>query len=269
MELRRSSTVLGCGCAGLITLFMLGVVAITWTTYRSGEEMSRQARDPEAAAARVREVVAYTSLPAGYRPFGALEVPFVFEIAFFLAPGEAVAAAVTDDGDAGESLDAGFVFVKVRDWLGRGSRTREWLEGGEGDALPVEQEGLEFAPEEVVARGELTSGDAGVVWVARRGDIEIHGERFGGGPRLVVDGEPMVEVGGDGEPARPAGAEGPRPAVLTLMAIECDDGPWERLAVWFAADPAPAEPAGDVEWSGTPADPAAIADFLARLELCG
>ena len=176
MELRKTSTLLGCGCAAIITVFMLCVVAVTWFGYRSGKEMERLALDPEAAGERVREVV---------------------------------------------------------------------------------------------ARGELDAGGARALWVARRGDIEIHGEHLGGGPQILVDGEPVVEVDYDDDGGDRPTAGGPRPALLTVISLECEDQRWERIAVWFALDPAPGVPAAEVDWSGTPADPEAIADFLGRLELCG
>lgn len=269
MELRKTSTLLGCGCAAIITVFMLCVVAVTWFGYRSGKEMERLALDPEAAGERVREVVAYRSLPPGYRPFGAIGVPLVFQVALFFAPEEAVTAAVSRGEDPAAVLEAGFLFIKVRDWLGRGSRTEEWLRTGEGDDLAIEQDRLAFDPEEVVARGELDAGGARALWVARRGDIEIHGEHLGGGPQILVDGEPVVEVDYDDDGGDRPTAGGPRPALLTVISLECEDQRWERIAVWFALDPAPGVPAAEVDWSGTPADPEAIADFLGRLELCG
>lgn len=243
---RRSvSTLLGCGCAALITLFMLFVVVTTWLTYRAGERLKEMVHDPRAAEAATREVLPYDRLPAGYAPRGTLSVPLVMDVAFFGGPG-------ASGGD--DAFDHGFVYVRVRDWLGRGDRTREWLSGGEGDDTPIEQQQVAFQPKEVVARGELTTGGARITWSARRGDVEIDLGELG-------DGE-EDDDGGD------AVGDAAQPGVLALMAIDCGDEGWERIGMWFVPDPAPESDTGDVDWTGTPGDPRAIADFLTPFALC-
>lgn len=240
MPRSRATTVLGCGCAALLGLFLAAALSVTFLSYRAGRALERQVEDPEVAAARVREVVPYGELPAGYRPLGALRVPLTFDLALVMAPAE---------GGAPGEYDRGFVYVRVRDWLGRGDRTRQWLESGEGDAAPLQQEQLDFEPREVVGRGTLTSGRAEVTWVARRGDVDVKvGEERG-----VVETE----------------TEGDRHGVLTLMDVECPgDARYERIAIWFAPDPSPDVPAAEQDWTGTPADPQALADMLARFDLC-
>lgn len=297
MELRRASTVLGCGCAVVIALFLVAVLTLTWGTYRVGKDFERVARDPEASAARAREVVEFGELPEGYRAYGAFSVPFLLDVAFFMAPPEGAAAEPggAAGGDRDLDVDRGFLYVKLRDWLGRGDELREALGDSAADEAPLSQQGLEFVPREVVARGQLVSGRAQVQWLARRGDVQIDAAGFAGGDErepsggTPADGEPA-----DGEAAEPAPADAeprgrverrarrvsdeiaqvtagdPTPGILTLLAIDCPgDDSWQRLGVWFAPDPAPELPADEVDWSGGPGDPAAIADLLGRFELCG
>lgn len=251
---RRSvSTLLGCGCAALITVFMLLVVTTTWLTYRAGKRLAVLADDPQAAETAVRGVLPYDGLPAGYAPRGTLSVPLVMDIAFIGGPGR------PGDDDA---FRHGFVYVRVRDWLGRGDRSRKWLAGGEGDDVPIEQEQVVFQPQEVVARGELVSGGARITWVARRGEVEID---------LGQDGDGRGGDGGDGDGGGAGDAEvrgDAEDAVLALFSIGCDDEGWERIGMWFVPDPAPDTPVPEAEWSGTPADPDAIAAFLAPFHLC-
>lgn len=324
MELRRASTILGCGCAAVIALFLAAVLTLTWGTYRAGKDFERVARDPEASAERAREVVEFGELPEGYRAYGALSVPLLLDVAFFMAPADGAvdggtgAAAETDAaGGGGRTLDVdhGFLYVKLRDWLGRGDELRDALGGSAADEAPLSQQGLDFDPREVVARGQLVSRGADVQWLARRGDVKIDAAAFaGGGEEGADDAEPsgsapqetesVVSAPGEPGPA-PTGQVGPEaagsdaagsepagrverragrvaddvaraaageaaPGILTLLAIDCPgDDSWQRLGVWFAPDPAPGRPAGEVDWSGGPADPEAIADLLGRFRLCG
>lgn len=273
MDLRRASTVVGCGCAVVIAVFLAAALTLTWGTYRAGKDFADVARDPEAAAERAREVVGFGELPAGYRPYGALSVPLLLDVAFFLAPIEDGAGRDGAVEDEPLRVDRGFLYVRLRDWMGRGDELQEELLGSGGDEAPLAQEGLDFDPDEVVGRGELTAGGAKVAWLARRGTVTIDPEGFGAGEaKVVVDGERLTEVdssGGGGDGAGVA-TSGPVPGVLTVLALDCPgDDSWHRIGVWFAPDPAPELPAAEVDWSGGPGDPAAIADFLGRFELCG
>ncbi len=265
MEVRRPSTVLGCGCALVITLFLTVVLGVTLAAYRAGKRLDELAADPAAAATAVGRVLPFRPLPADYRAFGTLSVPWTFQVAFLLG---------TADGPPApsdlERVDRGFVFVRVRDWLARGDRTRTWMTAGAGDAQPIEQQGLDFSPGPVVGRGRLHSGAAAVTWLARRGEIRIDARHFGGSGEggVVADRAPRPAAGDDGPGGAAAAGRPARPAVLTLLSIDCGDDPYERFALWFAPDPSPARPVAETDWSGTPGDGAALADFLARLDLC-
>lgn len=271
MEMRRASTYLGCGCAVVIAILLATVLSVTWSTYRAGKEMARIARDPVASAARAREIVEFGELPAGYRAYGGFSMPFLLDVAFFLAPVDEATAAGGDDPIAADQplrVDRGFLYVRLRDWMGRGDELESALDGSAADEAPISQEGLDFSPREVVARGELVSGEAAVTWLARRGNVSIDPDAFAGGKgRVMIDGEDLVEV--DGAVGGGTVDGGPIPAVLTLLHFDCPGGGWQRLGVWFAPDPAPQRAVAEVDWSGGPADPQAIADLLGRFELCG
>lgn len=318
MELRRASTALGCGCAAVIALFLVAVLTLTWGTYRAGEDFERQVRDPDAAAERAREVVAFADLPEGYRALGTLSVPLLLDVALFMPPipGERGAGRDGAAGDPEEPPDRGFLYVRLRDWMGRGDELREALGGSAADDAPLDQQGLAFDPREVVARGRLVSGRAQVQWLARRGSVTVDTAAFGGGDEEGDDGGDAAGGGdGGGQGAGDAGpaAGGPAagetagratgergsaasepsgdvkrrvaraaedvaraaagdamPGVLSILAFDCPgDDSWQRLGVWYAPDPAPDRPAAEVDWSGSPADPRAIADFLGHFELCG
>jgi hypothetical protein len=255
---RSLSTYLGCGCAALVGLFMLFMVSITWMTYRASQSLKDMSQDPERAAAAVQEVLPYRELPPGYHAVGNMSVPFLMDVAFLGGPGEPGAA---------DGFEHGFLFVRIRDWFHRGERSRKWIEGGEGDDSPIEQQELSFEPQELVARGELRSDGADVVWSARRGDVHVDSSVFAEGKGGVNfsfgDGE--GDEKDDGDAKAEAEAE---PGVLTLMSITCPDDDFERVAIWFVPDPAPGTASEEVDWTGTPADAAAVGEMLGRFEIC-
>lgn len=239
---RRSvSTLLGCGCAALITVFMLFVVATTWLTYRAGERLQGMADDPPAARAAVQELLPYDELPAGYRPVGTLTVPWMMDVAFIMRGAEG-------DGSADDEPKAALLFVKVRDLLGRGGRTRDLLSSEEGESIPIDQEQVTYRPSAFLGRGELTVDGARVTWSASRGAGQVR-----------LGAEPADEEGGDGEP---------QAMIMALFAVDCGDDGWERHGMWMLHDPAADRPAGEVDWTGTPADPAALEEFLSHFRLC-
>lgn len=252
---RSISTYLGCGCAALVGIFMLLVVSTTWMTYRAGKDLQAMSSDPERAAAAVQEVIPYAELPAGYRPVGTLSVPFLMDVAFLGGPGAP---------DEADSFEHGFLFVRIRDWFHRGERSRRWIAGGEGDDSPIEQQELSFEPQEVVDRGELKVGGADVVWTARRGEVHIDTSRYGKGDGV------NVEFGGDEDDEKDGDEKKgeKEPGVLTLMSVTCEDTSYERVAIWFVPDPAPGVAVDEIDWTGTPADPAAVEEMLGRFGLC-
>lgn len=264
---RSLSSIIGCGCAIVVALFLVAIVATTLLTYRAGKQMKEVAGDPQRAAAAVREVLPYEELPDGYHPVGVLSVPWVMDIAFLGGPAEPT---------EGESLSQGFVFVRIRDWFGRGERSRQVLESGEGDDAPIAQQQIRFEPEETLGRGEIASGGATVAWVARRGKVEMNVSDVIG---EAEDGEPDRLLGQDrsrdgtrerGAEDVPAGAgQGPQRGILTVLSIDCGEKGWQRMGIWFEQDPAPDTPAGQADLAGTPADPEAIGRHLGHFRLCG
>jgi hypothetical protein len=250
-EKRSVSTLLGCGCAALVAIILGGVALVTFVTYRAGKRLEAMATDPAQAAAAVREVLPHEALPAGYAPVGTLSVPFLMDVAF-----------LRSDLSSAEG-ESGFLFIRVRDWFGRGDRTRQWIETGESDGSPIQQEEIRFDPDEVVDRGELTLDGTGVLWVARRGMVDVDTSGFGSeSERAPV----KVTIGEDEDEDEDEGQEG----VLTILSIDCPgDDRYQRIGIWFVPDPAPGTPAAEIDWSGTPADPAAIEELLGHFELCG
>ena len=90
-------SLLGCGCGAVVVAVLAVLVAMAWFAYVQGERFEETLADPEARAARSREILGYDELPEGYHPMGGFSIPFVMEMAMLsdrdLAPGEGVEGA--------------------------------------------------------------------------------------------------------------------------------------------------------------------------------
>jgi len=118
----------------------------------------------------------------------------------------------------------------------RSDRSDAWSDGF--DRL-LDLRGLDFQPGEVVAQGRLGVGSAVLVFRTERARMR----------------------------ARPRGEW---PVLAALVEIDCRDATeTERIGAWIEPDPAPGLPLEEVDLSGTPADPAAIRDFMSFFRLCG
>jgi hypothetical protein len=221
----------GCGCALALLLAGLAVVFIGRMLVEQGHKMEQGLADPKVREQRVRELLAYSELPAGYYPAGGVSVPFIVDVAILgdhpPAPGETHV----------EFDDHGFVYVKMR--LGKLSNTEEGRRRmlyGSGGKSPWEQgSGMRIEAREQLGDGEVTAGGAHVYYRATRGDVHMNRRRHQG--------------------------------ITGTQLIECPDRRI-RVGVWFSRDPAPDQPASALDKTGTPADPKAITAFLDHFKLC-
>jgi hypothetical protein len=235
-----------CGCGGAIALALAAMVAFTWLNYRAAEGFRRHAADPAARGADFARILPARALPPGYHALGGLRVPGML----------AMAAAVDREpgpvapGEPG--VRAAFLFVRTRDWFGRREKVAALFAADGPDPGAFEQNEVRFAPREDAGRGEVAAGGARVLYFARRGELTVDLRRFGA---EVPEADP---------------AERTFPGVATLMLFDCGpDERWLRVGLWFTPDPAPTTPAATADLRGTPADPAALAEFLDSFRLCG
>jgi hypothetical protein len=159
-------------------------------------------------------------------------------------------------------VEAGFLFVRTRGGFGRRERLAELFAEEKPDPRAFSQGEVGFEPREEIGRGELFAGGATVHYYARRGELAVDQERFG------VE---MPAAGGGGGDARDAGGPGAvhrYAGIATLMLVDCPADDQVRVAIWFARDPHPDQPAATADLAGTPGDPEALADFLGHFRLC-
>lgn len=227
----------GCGCGIIVVLALAGLAGLTYWGYQKGKEFEQSFKDPQAREAKTRQVLPYRELPAGYHPAGAFSVPFFMDIAF-LSDREPAPGETTMDG---KDLfgERGFIYMSMRH-VRDNKREMERFLRGEAPApknAGWSQSHVSFEAEEVIRRGTVSAGGRQILYAASRGEISSQGQ-------------------------------GSEDGIVTMVMPQCADNRL-RFGLWFGPDPEPDKPVGEVDYAGTTADPAAIAEFLRHFELCG
>jgi hypothetical protein len=220
----------GCGCAVLLALAILGVGGCFWMVTNWGRRMEAEIKDPAAREAKAKSLLGFDELPEGYHPGISFSVPFMMDMVMLgdreLPAGEDM-KRVHDGRDLFD--ERGFLYFKMRSF---GNARQEFRNDMDYD----------FDAERKVAEGEVEAGGATVHYTADVGTTHVSGESL-----------------------RSVSAE---------LEIECGDG-YVRRAVWFTPVPGTEAEAGpeaetaEADLTGTPADEAALTDFLDHFRFCG
>ncbi len=229
---------IGCGCTVLLLLGLVAAGGVIYFGKQMADRLEAGIKDPEARAARTREVLGYDELPEGYHPGITLSVPFFMDMVSLgdkeLPAGEEAEKELESDPGSIFFERRGFLFMKMRSF---GSEEAS-------DDLRTEMN-MDFDLVRLVGEGTLEAGGAEVEYVARAGHGHGDGERF--------------------------------PAISTELSIRCGAGaevrdPYTRKALWFTEAPEQAvspEGEGAEEFlEGTAADPEAMRRFLDHFDLC-
>jgi hypothetical protein len=221
----------GLGCLGLALL--VGIAAATggWFAYSKLKELGEAVSDPDARAAKAREILGVEAFPEGYAPAVALSMGSMMAMAILTDQ------ALSSDGLPTGRAERGFVFVRAMDDGSRARALDTWLRG-EGDGRPpIDGSAFDLGEAELLGRGAL--------------------ELRGGTARLAR----LRGTIGQAEAAERL------PTVAALLGVDCGDQRY-RMALWFVKDPSPGAPLTPEAIAGTPAEEAAIAAFLAPFDLC-
>lgn len=229
---------IGCGCGLAVLLALAGLTGLTWWGYQKGQEFEKNFKDPKARAEKTREVVPYRELPVGYYPVGAFSIPLLMDVAIF-SDEEPRQGETPNRGRNASFNQRGFIFMSMLHVRANKEKMERYLRG-EAPApedAPWMQSGANFNPKEVIRRGTVSAGGRQVLYAASRGEVSRRGH---------------------------AGEQG----IVTMVMPHCADNRL-RFGLWFGPDPEPGKPTAEIDYTGTAADPAAIAEFLGHFELCG
>lgn len=152
----------GCGCAILLVLGILGVGGCFWALTNWGRQVESELKDPEARASKARSLLGYDELPEGYHPGISFSVPLVMDVVFLgdkeLPTGDDL-ERMHGQGDLFEKR--GLIYFKMRAF----GQDREKLRG--------EFDEIDFEAEEVVGEGEVEAGGATVRYTAELGETVL------------------------------------------------------------------------------------------------
>ena len=227
----------GCGCAAIVVLGLIVLGVLSYLGYRKGKEFTEGMTDPAKREARVKAVLSYQQLPAGYYPAFAMSMPL----------GLMEMAMLTDrDPGTGKSgpdqsfEERGFMYMNMRQMRDNKAKMERFLRGESPrpDDSGWYQSNVKFDPKEVIRRGTLNVGGTEVLYSASRGEIQ---RRHGGEDKH---------------------------GIVTMMMPECPPETRLRFGMWFGPDPAPDKPVAETNYAGTNADPAAMQEFLGHFQLC-
>jgi hypothetical protein len=230
----------GVGC-GLIVLFgLIAIVGFTFLAYRQGKQMVDSFKDPKAREAKTREVLPYTNLPAGYYAGGAMSIPFLMDFAVFTDREPTMGQAP----DQGNFQDRSFIFMNMRHLRNNREKMERYLRGQAPapEDSAWSQSNVNFHAKKVIGRGELQIGGKTVLYQASQGEISHK--------QGVASGVSVTQM---------------KEGIVTMVLPECADDRL-RFGIWIGPAADAGKPAPD--YTGTPADPAALQEFLGHFQLC-
>lgn len=227
---------IGLGCGVAVMLALAGIVGFTYLVYRQGKQMAEGFKDPKVREARTRQVISYDNLPAGYYAGGAMSIPFLMDFAV-LTDRQPTAGEGPDQGSFNERS---FIYMNMRHLRDNREKMERYLRG-EAPApedSPWGHSNVNFHTQDVIRRGEIQVGGQKVLYQASRGEVNHRGQSEKG--------------------------------VVTMVLPECPDDRL-RFGVWIGPAPVGSEgkPVNETDYTGTPADPSAMQDFLGHFRLCG
>jgi hypothetical protein len=253
----------GCGCVVLMGLVVLAVVGAGFWGFTTFKGYVDDIKDPAARAAEVEKILGADELPEGYYAHFFFRVPWIMEMAILsdrpvreMTEEELEGYDPLDSEEVGDHL---FMYFSVR-----GDEKQEFesiFEDGGGKPGGMEFDlGSSFEPREKLGEGSFEIGPQKIRYVTHRGEMvtEDHRRLDGIFANMLIDCPP-----GGGDRTRFAlwFAREPKPAAATA---EAEPTPVEESPV----ETAPPE-ASTLELAGTPADEAALRDFMGHFSVCG
>lgn len=228
---RSAWSYVGVGCLSLVLLGVLLVLGLGFWAYRGAARLKTELDDPVARTEKVRRLLGTETLPPGYHAALAFKVPLLTEVAILTGAEPDARGRIEQFGERG------LIYLQLLAIGPKEQELREFFEGRAEGASPFDGHQIGIDDAEFIRRGRLSAGGADVFYVAQRGRVATHGMRGQG--------------------------------ITSLVFVDCPADRRVRLAVWFGPDPDPDTPVTELDLAGTPADEAALVDFLGRFRLCG
>jgi hypothetical protein len=222
----------GIGCTAIVVLGIVAVGAIGFLGYRWAKQVEHDTKDPAAREAKVMEVLGSERLPEGYHPMLSLSLPFVMDMAMLSD------RAPDANGQIHGFDERGFLYFRLLNPAFKGKEMRDYFEGKTDDPSVLTRSGinLHLHSRQILRRGVFEAKDYPVMFLAQRGRLDMDQVRTNG--------------------------------INALMLVDCPRDARMRMAIWFGPDPDPKATAESASLAGTPADEAALREFMGHFSLC-
>lgn len=220
---------IGLGCLIPVILIVGLLGGVAFFGYRTVKNITGDT--PEQRTERAKAILGCDQLPDGYFPQLTVSIPF---IADFTMLGDK--PFDPKSGSHPAPGERGFFYVNSIKGTEQGRQARDVVEGTGDPSEITAQSGLRFGALELIRRGSFAAGPGTVHYSANRGDLSSRNK--------------------------------PVTGLVTLFFVDCPTDKRTRFGTWFGPDPKAAEPVATADFSGTPADEAALREFLARFSFC-
>ena len=236
----------GVGCLGAVVLAVGGVIALGMLGYRKAKQFESELKDPQARAAKVQKILGTSHLPEGYHAFMGMSVPFVMDMAMLSDVEPDFSHPDKQHGGMGQR---GFLYIRTLSAGNDKQQLRDYFEGRTDDAEVLRRNNIHIDRSgEVLKRGLIDMPeDMKLMYVSQRGEMEMAAGRARG--------------------------------ITTMMLLDCPGDTRQRFGIWYGPEPKAKETAARsgaaeqrppaIDLTGTPADEAAIREFMDHFRVCG
>ncbi len=217
------------GCLIPVVLIAALIGGVAFVGYRTVKHVT--ADTPEQRAERALAILGCDKIPDGYFAQVSVSIPFIADFTMLGdRPFDPKQPHNTAPGERG------FFYVNSIQGNDKARHARDIVEGN-GDATSITgQGGIRVGALELIRRGSFVLGPGTIHYSANRGD-------------LIARNKPVK-------------------GLVTLFFVDCPSDKRTRFGTWFGPDPKAAEPVATADFSGTPADEAALQAFLAPFSFC-
>jgi hypothetical protein len=227
---------IGIGCLAAFLVLVAVIAGLGYIGYRTVRGTIESLEDPVARASAASRILGTDEIPAGYYPMVGMSIPFLVE------------TAVLSDNPPDESgmvhgfNERGFIYVKTLRFGDQEQELRDFFDGKIEDPEALRQFSIDLDVDEMLDRGSFEEPGRILRWASYRGEVAADDPDSGGRQR--------------------------KRGLNAMVLIECPDDERLRFGIWFGPDPDPEAQSGSPALVGTPADPAAIQEFMGHFDVC-
>jgi hypothetical protein len=214
---------------GCLVVVVIGVAAVGTGVFYFARKAKQLGEEMKDPKAREAKVKA--TLHADTLPPGYHAV-FAMSVPFVMDMAMLSDRPPAADGQIKGMGERGFIYLNVMSQGKDQKELRDFFEGKTDDASVLRRNNINVHTKEILKRGVIEQKGRKLLYLAHRGDVSFSGNHQSDG-------------------------------LASQILVECGTDSRMRLGIWFGPDP------GGTDLTGTPADEAAIGQFMSHFNPCG